>query len=213
MLSQPSLRELKRRTAILKAATQLFLKHGYADTTMDAIAARARVTKQTVYAYFSDKNTLFEQMIVQLCERHVSPAAEALGNGPVEAELFTLGMTLAALITHPDVLAATRLVIAESRHHPKLAQLYYESGTQRIVAYLSSFLDHLNAAGRLQITNTTSAASHFFALLKGQYYLRLMLGAKPFPAKRETESHVREAVAIFLHIYGGKSPLLTHSTL
>lgn len=206
-------RETKRRAAILKAATQLFLKHGYTDTTMDAIAARARVTKQTVYAYFPDKNTLFEQMIVQLCERHVSLAAMVPRNSSLSAQLFALGMALADLFTHPDVLAATRLVIAESRRHPKLAQLYYASGTQRIVATLSTFLEQHNAAGNLRITHTASAASHFFALLKGQYYLRLMLGAKPFPARRDTELHVREAVDIFLHLYGGASPLLTRSTL
>lgn len=213
MPPQPSRRETARRAAILAAATQLFLEHGYAHTTMDMIAKAARVTKQTVYAYFPDKNTLFEQMIVGLCERYVSAEALTLPKQPLKLQLFTIGMALADLFTHPDVIAATRLVIAESQHHPKLAQLYYESGTQRVVAALSMFLQQQNDTGALRITNTASAASHFFALLKGQYYLRMMLGAKPFPARREKEQHIHEAVEIFLRVYAGSSPLNTRSAL
>ncbi|MFM9889832.1 MAG: TetR/AcrR family transcriptional regulator [Rickettsiales bacterium] len=208
-----TVRETKRRADILAAATRLFLQHGYAPTTMDAIASRARVTKQTVYAYFPNKNALFQQMIVALCEKYTSLDNMADAKRPLPEQLYQIGLALGDWVSHPDVLAATRLVIAESKNHPKLAQLYYESGTQRVIGALAAYLAQQNALDALHIGDCASAASYFFAMLKGQYYLRLMLRAKPFPARHEKEQHVRETVELFLRAYGGKNPLLTKSAL
>ena len=45
----------RKRSAILEAATTLFLRNGYRGTSMDEIAALAAVSKQTVYKHFADK--------------------------------------------------------------------------------------------------------------------------------------------------------------
>ena len=52
-------RSARKRRAIVEAATTLFLENGYRGTSMDQIAAVARVSKQTVYKHFSDKEALF----------------------------------------------------------------------------------------------------------------------------------------------------------
>ena len=52
-----------KRLAILDAARQAFLAGGYAGTTIDDVAASAGVSKQTVYAHFSDKARLFHELI------------------------------------------------------------------------------------------------------------------------------------------------------
>ena len=44
----------RKRRAILEAATEVFLQHGYLGASMDAVAARAAVSKQTVYKQFTD---------------------------------------------------------------------------------------------------------------------------------------------------------------
>ena len=59
-----------KQQSIIRAATQLFLRYGYSYTTMDAIAQKAVVTKQTVYSYYHDKDTLFVNMISELCRAH-----------------------------------------------------------------------------------------------------------------------------------------------
>ena len=43
-----------KRAAILEAATTTFLRNGYRGTSMDEVAAVARVSKQTVYKHFAD---------------------------------------------------------------------------------------------------------------------------------------------------------------
>jgi len=52
-------RSARKREAILQAATELFLIHEYAGTSMEDIAVAAAVSKQTVYKHFSDKQTCF----------------------------------------------------------------------------------------------------------------------------------------------------------
>lgn len=204
----------RKGDAILKAATDLFLKDGFEKTTMDAVARGAGVTKQTVYSHFANKDQLFVRMISDLCTRHLDQKpAKMPSKQPFEQRLYDVGIGLLALITSPEGMAATRLVVAESARHPKIARLYYENGTQRIMQLLAAFLDDENKAGNLRIADTNSAASYFFALLKGQYFLRMTLGVLPIPSKKEREAHVRETVAIFLRIYGGKNPMHTKSGL
>jgi AcrR family transcriptional regulator len=54
------------RQALLDSATQLFAEHGYARTSLDEIAAGARVTKGALYGHFSSKQALFRVVLQQL---------------------------------------------------------------------------------------------------------------------------------------------------
>ena len=127
--------------------------------------------------------------------------------------LFDVGIELLDLITSPEVLATTRLVIAESDRYPKLAKLYYESGTQQLVQAVAGFLDEENKRGVIAIKNTLSAASYFLSMLKGQYYLRMILQIKPAPSPKLKVAHVQEGVELFIHIYAGKKAISSESVL
>src|ERR1700761_3943858 len=59
-------RTARKRRAITAAATALFLRDGYRDTSMDAVAAQAAVSKQTVYKQFADKEQLFRAVVLEV---------------------------------------------------------------------------------------------------------------------------------------------------
>jgi len=201
-----------KHEAILKAATRLFLKNGYTNTSMDAIADAARVTKQTVYSHYKNKDALFTHMVAVLCEKHTPSVAlrESPGHS-IESQLYEIGSAFINMLTSYEGLSVTRLVIAEVQQHPELAKRFYEGGTQRMIAMFSQFLTRQNNNGILSIPDTTSAASYFFAMLKGRYHLRMLLAIKPIPSVKEKEAHVHETVKVFMKIYGGPAPLHTHS--
>jgi TetR/AcrR family transcriptional regulator, mexJK operon transcriptional repressor len=203
-----------KHQAILRAAIQLFLKNGYSKTSMDAVALAAKVTKQTVYAHYHSKDMLFTDMVTELCRKH-APSKGALADKgqSIEGMLYTLGLSFLNMVSSKEGLAATRLVVAEAHHHPKLAQRYYESGSRQMLMIVADFLESQNKAGKLCIPNPMSAASYFFSMLKGNYYLRILLNIKPLPSPGEKEKHVRETVSIFMRIYGGDSPLHTRNVL
>ena len=54
----------RKRRAILDAASVVFLREGYAGASMDEITALAGASKATVYRYFTDKQTLFSELVV-----------------------------------------------------------------------------------------------------------------------------------------------------
>ena len=54
-----------KRTAIESAALALFLRDGFARTSVDAVAREAGVSKRTVYDYYGDKQTLFLDVVAR----------------------------------------------------------------------------------------------------------------------------------------------------
>ena len=54
----------RKRAAILQAASDVFLANGYVGASMDDVAARAGVSKQTLYKHFGDKETLFHELVI-----------------------------------------------------------------------------------------------------------------------------------------------------
>jgi len=203
----------KKHNAIITAATRLFLKQGYSKTTMDQVAKYSKVTKQTVYSYFGDKDKLFSAMITSQCQKH-TPADIMLGsNVSFEELMFKIGFGFLKMITSREGLATTRLVMSEAERKPKLAKLFYNTGPQQMNQILTNFLELQNKNGFLKIPNTESAASYFFSMLKGRYHLRMALKVKPYPTKKELEEHTRETVRVFVKIYGGDSPIITNDIM
>ena len=200
----------KKHQAILKSATRLFLKNGYSNTSMDAIAEAASVTKQTVYSHYKSKDELFTKMVTHLCVKH-APANPVSKDKHISADemLFKAGIAFIDMFTNKDVLSATRLVVAESLNHPKLAKAYYESGTLRIIAMIKDFLDSENYRGTLSIKDTNKAASHLLSMMKGTYYTRALLGLTNMPSHEEKEVHIKECVTMFMRIYGGNNPMVS----
>lgn len=69
------------RSALVDSAVELFTKRGYAGTSLDEVAKRARVTKGALYHHFSGKQALFEAAFAQV-ESGVIGRLEELMRGP-----------------------------------------------------------------------------------------------------------------------------------
>src|SRR5580693_8119226 len=54
----------RKHRQIMQAATKTFVAAGYDGTSMDEIAAKASVSKQTIYKHFSDKDRLFTEIVL-----------------------------------------------------------------------------------------------------------------------------------------------------
>jgi AcrR family transcriptional regulator len=80
--------EIDRREQILSAARRLILRQGLRATSMEAIAAEARVAKPTLYKYFGDKNAVFEAIVTELMlELHERFVTALHGEGTVVVRL------------------------------------------------------------------------------------------------------------------------------
>ncbi|MDX8365265.1 TetR/AcrR family transcriptional regulator [Cytobacillus sp. IB215665] len=68
----------KRRTKIIKAAVQVFIKHGYERATMKHVMEEAEVSRGGLYQYFSNKEDLYETILKEALVKEVSENKELL---------------------------------------------------------------------------------------------------------------------------------------
>src|SRR5215813_3579641 len=143
-------RSIERRDAILSAALDEFSIRGFEATRLDDVARRAGVAKGTIYLYFRDKESLFQELIRTMLTPLVG-TIEALGQA--DLPLAALAEHMAELFVREvyetrrkDVV---RLMISEGRRFPKLAEFYYREVLSRIIAAVRTLLQRAAARGEV----------------------------------------------------------------
>ena len=195
-------KDLAKRQAILDAAKILFLSHGYANTSMDAVAAEAGVSKLTVYSHFNDKETLFSAAVMAKCEEQLPPLFFELPAGiAVEKVLLNIARGFHQLINSDESVNLHRLIMALGSQDPKLSLIFFEAGPQRMVQGMERLLTQIHDSGALSIDLPRNAAEHFFCLSKGAGNFRLVYGCGEPLGEEASESHVREVVGLFMRAY------------
>lgn len=162
-----------KRSAILTAARELFAQDGVERTSMDAVAARAGVSKRTVYDYYGDKRRLLLGVVEQageaalvtlhrLIERHLP---DALADGDrVAAERAIIAFSLdlgRSQLAASDYAAAVRLITENENLLPELEGHPLETAHNHALA---ERLDLLAQAGLIDAPDAGLAADHFHAL-------------------------------------------------
>lgn len=143
-------RSAVRRDAILAAALEEFSARGFEATRLDDVAKRAGIAKGTIYLYFRDKESLFQELIRTMLTPIVG-TIEALGAADLPVNL--LADQLVELFVREvyetrrkDVI---RLMIAEGRRFPKLAEFYYREVLSRVIAAMRAVLRRAAARGEV----------------------------------------------------------------
>lgn len=198
-------KDMAKRAAILDAAERMFLQHGYEGVSMDQIAAEAGVSKLTVYSHFGDKDALFAEAARSYCERQMPTSAfDPDPTVPLRDRLMTLGRAFFSMISSPQAVAGHRMLCTPQMIEKRLAQLFWESGPQRVQDKFSALLERRIAAGDLEIDDVPLASAQFFALLKGEPHQRLVFGccAQAGVDPEAQEAHIAASVDLFLRAYG-----------
>jgi AcrR family transcriptional regulator len=143
-------RRTERREAILAAALEEFSARGFAATRLDDVARRAGVAKGTIYLYFRDKESLFQELIRTMLTPLVG-TIEAMGQADVPLPILAdrivdLFVSQVYETRRKDVV---RLMISEGRRFPKLAEFYYREVLSRIIAAVRALLQRAAARGEV----------------------------------------------------------------
>jgi TetR/AcrR family transcriptional regulator, mexJK operon transcriptional repressor len=154
---------LQLRHRILEVATEFFLSEGYGSTTIEAVAARAGISKRTLYHRFEDKAALFAAVVHEIIAQ-IRPAAGAL---PVEgASLRDVLRHLAGMILHaalaPRAIALHRLVMAESGRFPDLARAVHgDDSTREATTFIGGLLAQETRDSRPSAVDEAFGAEQF----------------------------------------------------
>ncbi|MBF0095095.1 MAG: TetR/AcrR family transcriptional regulator [Alphaproteobacteria bacterium] len=187
-----------KRRAILDAAAALFASEGYAGTSMDALAARANVSKATVYAHFSGKAELLGAVVRQLAGDFQSPP-EGLSSLSAAEGLRLFARRFLDLILDERALSTYRLVVAEARRFPEMAETFHAVGPEVGLRTVAGYLGDLTRRGDLAVPDPELAAMLFLNMLKAGPHLPLLLGLPPGPVS--PAAVIDEAVRVMLAAY------------
>lgn len=140
----------ERREAILAAALEEFAASGFATTRLDDVARRAGVAKGTIYLYFRDKETLFQELVRTMLSPVVGAIETArLGDLPARAIAEAIANVFVHEIFGTRRKDVIRLIITEGARFPKLAEFYYHEVIERVTAALRTMLARAAARGEL----------------------------------------------------------------
>lgn len=192
-----------KRDLIVAAALKLFLKTGYAATSMDAIAQEAGVSKQTVYSHHSTKKALFAAVIGDMCRKMGGLESwDEPPEGPPEEVLGTFGHMMLDVTRDLEAMAVFRVVLAESPKVPELAEILWDHGHQSVKSALETYLAGQVRQGALALSDPGLAAEQFMGMVKYSQILAAMLTKRPQLTEAETGRIVRHAVDLFLNGVG-----------
>ncbi|KAA0945009.1 MULTISPECIES: TetR/AcrR family transcriptional regulator [unclassified Pseudomonas] len=195
-------KDMAKRQAILEAAKVLFLSNGYANTSMDAVALEAGVSKLTVYSHFTDKETLFSAAVIAKCEEQLPVMYFELPDGVcVEKVLLNIARGFHVLVNSDESVNLHRLMMTSGSQDPKLSQIFFEAGPMRMLQGMERLLSKIAQSGALSIDKPLTAAEHFFCLLKGTANFRLLYGCGGQLSPEAAEEHVQDVVGLFMRAY------------
>lgn len=152
------------RAAILDAATDLFLEHGYDRTSLARVAQNARVSKATLFKQFPTKAELFEAAVLAAGD---TPDTEVVDppSGDFRAGLVILGLAYVELLNRPRMESLIRTLIAESQRFPELRERTFNFGTLPVFAALGRHLRAEDAAGAAKVDDPDAAAAQFLGMI------------------------------------------------
>lgn len=184
---------------ILSASREAFLELGYAATSMDLVAQRARVSKTTLYTRFPSKDDLYVATINAECERRgLRFRSDAFDHLPLEEALYQAGRRFVELIWAPEVVKMHRSVMGEVGRFPDMARLYFEEGAEKAIQSFTALFERLAARGLATIEDAEFTAVQFLAAMDGGQKCALELGVCPPLPSEERDRFVRRAVTLFV---------------
>jgi TetR/AcrR family transcriptional repressor of mexJK operon len=190
----PGARGDAKREAILRGAKTVFLKDGFAGSSMDDVAAQAGVSKMTVYRHFGSKEELFAGLITDLCARIVDvDLEEMLQTEPREA-LRAYARKMIAIVFAPETVELHRIVVAEGYRFAKLGQMFYATGPERLIDVLANYFARNRRDPRFKLRDPRRSAEEFLELLRGYAHLRMLLGLEKSLSRRDVEARIAAAV-------------------
>ena len=195
----PKTRRGGSRDAIVEAATRLFLERGFGAVSMDELAETAGVARRTLYNQFASKEEIFREMLHQVSgqlEHALPPGIETQGD--VEAVLRLIARAILDLHKNPDYLGFLRMVAADARHFPWIAEALAAVMDPQIERFVRYFA-HLSAIGVLECRNPMLAAHQFAGVLNEFSLWPWMMGRERLPVPEE--ELIEETIQMFLRHY------------
>lgn len=182
---------------LIRAAAEAFMKEGYR-ASIDRIAERAGVARQTVYNHFSCKEDLFSE-VAHVAAEDILISLDGDGED-IRERLLRFAAVLRQRVLGDEHLAMFRTLGAEVPRLPALGQAFFDKGPGQTVRRLAAFLARAMGDGHLRRDDPLFAAETLMGMLYGFEHTRRLFCA-PGPASGAEQTRVAQIVDCFLRAF------------
>nr|WKF61816.1 HTH-type transcriptional regulator RutR [Paraburkholderia busanensis] len=191
----------RKREAIIGAAIEEFLAAGYDATSMDRIAARASVSKRTVYNHFPSKEALFAAILRQLWDAsHEGESPAYRADRPLREQLLDLLSRKLKLLNDDAFLSLARVAIGAGIHSPERARDMVARLGER-EEDLTIWVRAAAADGRLDVKDPLFAAHQLQGLVKAFAFWPQVTMGQPTLTPKEQKQLAESTAEMFLARY------------
>lgn len=199
MKSPSNGRSTDRRARALAAAIDLLLKQGFDNTSMDAVAERAGISKTTLYAHFHDKVGLFRAAFGQLATAlDFQLEQTVLGCATADEKLTAVATELLRETTSPSFQAFLRTIVSESTRRPELAPVRDAHGVPHAVDVVAGILRQDAVERRYALDDPMAQATLFLRMTAACMQLDALCDHRFRPDSDLLPRHARWVTEFFL---------------
>jgi len=196
-----------RRQRVHDAVRELMAEQGFR-VSMDAVAARAGCSKQTLYAHFGSKQELMRSVM----QEHLDMATASLDGKTGGPRTILLGFAMEHLqrLSEPSIVATRQLLSAEASQFPEEARTLFRDGYETLQQRLAEWLRLAMRRGQLRHDDPHYTAELLLGMIVGQDFERQRF-AVPHRDSEDRRRHWAEfAIDAFLRAFSvDTSPLPT----
>jgi TetR/AcrR family transcriptional regulator, mexJK operon transcriptional repressor len=187
---------------ILAAARVEFFTNGFSAATIEAIAARAQVSKVTVYSWFKDKENLFGQVVqTEVAHMRENFVPENLAEKSLREILHHAALGMLDFLLREDRVRLERILAAEMTRDPAIGKMFLENGPLRMAEGLKALLRASVEKGEIHSDDLEASAEMFAGLVMGRMDLLLRYGHKFKMTAADKEKRARRAVDAWMLIH------------
>lgn len=187
---------------ILAAARVEFFANGFSAATIEAIAARAQVSKVTIYSWFKDKENLFGQ-VVQTESAHMREnfVPKNLAEKSLREILLQAALGMLDFMMREDRVRLERILAAEMTRDPTIGKMFLENGPLRMAEGLKALLQASVKKGEIRSDDLEASAEMFAGLVMGRMDLLLRYGHKIKLSAADKQKRAERAVDAWMLIH------------
>ena len=189
--------DARKHQAILDAASEVLAERGFS-ASIEEVARRAGVSKQTIYNHYRSKTELVRVLVERRRSAVTAFLDEAPPDQPVEVTLTRYAVAILQAMMAPASLQIIRTAIISAAEMPELAETIYEAGIGAASRHLAWYLSRQPG---LEIENAPRAADVFVGMATGRLQTRLLMGVGPTFKPDQLQARAAEAADRFVRAY------------
>lgn len=201
---KPLSRSEQKRVDILVAAVSLFSEEGFKSTSMDMVAAKANVSKRTVYNHFPSKEALFKEILQDIISRvGQATAIPYQPNVSLKSQLLMVALNEVELLKDECMIQLSRVCIAESIHAPELVAEETEQFNSADFGF-GVWVKQAIADKKLIDEDPMLMVHHFVGSLKEIFFWPQIFSSGTLPDEDRIREIIERTIRMFLSEYQRK---------